>query len=169
MIKFYGKIAYDIQRRIHRKERFWVRILLLGAVPVVTAITIGYVISFVNNPFGAGDLYGIIGLPCLTIFLVVFLIYQLVTPWYKDFRATGVIVNVEIDLENIKSNRPDILIAVAETKRIIDYGDCYHIRYKRFKAPIICQKNLLKEGSLEDFERIFSDKIVRKSLTAANE
>ena len=54
--------------------------------------------------------------------------------------------------------------SINTVKKVIDFGDWYHIVFK-FPAKSIycvCQKNLLEEGTIEEFEAVFEGKIVRK-------
>ena len=46
--------------------------------------------------------------------------------------------------------------------KVIDYGDCYNILLNRIAIGCIIQKNLIVEGTIEEFEELFQDKIVRK-------
>lgn len=57
---------------------------------------------------------------------------------------------------NVKKN-------IADVKKIFDYGMCYLIKFKipRGRA-VFCQKDLIKEGTIENFEELFQEKIVRK-------
>ena len=49
-------------------------------------------------------------------------------------------------------------------KKIISKGDCYYIVFRRARArDCLLQKSLLRVGNIEDFERLFAEKIVRKS------
>lgn len=54
--------------------------------------------------------------------------------------------------------------SVEHVKKVIDFGDWYFISFHIFhKNPsFICQKDLIKEGTIEEFEELFKDKIVRK-------
>lgn len=49
-------------------------------------------------------------------------------------------------------------------KNIFDCGEWYHIifNYPAKSIYCVCQKNLLTEGSIEQFEKLFEGKIVRK-------
>ncbi|MFQ6749888.1 MAG: hypothetical protein ACLRFR_03525 [Clostridia bacterium] len=48
-------------------------------------------------------------------------------------------------------------------KQVIDMGEWYNIAFKYdSSAMITCQKNLIVEGTIEDFEKLFADKIIRK-------
>lgn len=52
---------------------------------------------------------------------------------------------------------------VNNIKVIVDYGDWYYIRFKfDITASVVCQKSLIVEGTIEDFEKLFADKIIRK-------
>ena len=49
-------------------------------------------------------------------------------------------------------------------KKIISKGDCYYIVFRRARArDCLLQKSLLWVGNIEDFERLFAEKIVQKS------
>ena len=39
--------------------------------------------------------------------------------------------------------------------------DCYYIIYGDMDNSIVCQKNLLVEGSIEEFEELFRGKIIK--------
>ena len=50
----------------------------------------------------------------------------------------------------------------AEVTKIIDAGDYYMIYFGKYiAANFTCQKNLLTEGTIEEFEAIFEGKIVK--------
>lgn len=62
------------------------------------------------------------------------------------------------------SDNVTVTKSVNEAKTVIDYGDFYIIKFAGFKTDekFICQKSLLAGGSLEEFEKLFADKIKRK-------
>mgnify|MGYP000185057685 CR=1 FL=1 len=50
-----------------------------------------------------------------------------------------------------------------EVRKILDYGECYLIKFKiPYGRAIFCQKDLIKGGTTEDFEKLFPNKIIRK-------
>ena len=53
---------------------------------------------------------------------------------------------------------------VSDVKEVRDYGEFYEIVFPfgKMSTNFICQKDLLVKGSLEKFEKIFKDKLVRK-------
>ena len=50
-------------------------------------------------------------------------------------------------------------------KKVYDYGDFYFISFYfgKISGNFICQKSLLTQGTIEDFEKLFEGKIVRKN------
>ena len=54
--------------------------------------------------------------------------------------------------------------SIDEVKKVIDMGEFYHILFyfPNQWANCICQKDLIVEGTIEEFEKLFEDKIVRK-------
>lgn len=50
---------------------------------------------------------------------------------------------------------------IENIKAVMDYGDFYKI-VRSLKANCIIQKDLIVEGTIEEFEELFHDKIVRK-------
>ena len=53
---------------------------------------------------------------------------------------------------------------IDDVKLVIDYGEWYYFifYYKKRDRRIVCQKDLLKNGLIQDFEKFFDSKIVRK-------
>lgn len=51
-----------------------------------------------------------------------------------------------------------------DVKKVVDYGEWYHMVFY-FPHKIVyyvCQKDLIREGTIEEFEELFKDKLVRK-------
>ena len=74
--------------------------------------------------------------------------------------------NITIDSENIVVESPiwpkPLQKPMKKIKKVLDAGDCYYIIYADINNCIVCQKNLIKEGTIEEFETLFEGKIVRK-------
>ena len=53
---------------------------------------------------------------------------------------------------------------IEDVKKIVDYGEFYYISYYFPEKWVncVCQKNLLVEGTIKEFEEFFEGKIVRK-------
>ena len=54
---------------------------------------------------------------------------------------------------------------VANVAMVLDMGEWYHLSWsRRFgSGHFVCQKSLLVKGTIEDFEKLFEGKIVRKN------
>ena len=75
-------------------------------------------------------------------------------------------LNIKIEIEN------DLIITylqghssiqeVADIKRILDKGEWYVIDFYIPHADIVCQKDLIVKGTIEEFEQLFADYIVRE-------
>ena len=55
---------------------------------------------------------------------------------------------------------------IADAAKVIDYGDFYYISFPfgKISNNFVCQKDLLTQGTLEEFEALFEGKIVKKSI-----
>ena len=53
---------------------------------------------------------------------------------------------------------------LCDVKRILDYGNFYVFifYFPNLDTRFICQKDLIEQGTIEEFEQLFEDKIVRK-------
>ncbi|MDE7405873.1 MAG: hypothetical protein K2M89_03245 [Clostridiales bacterium] len=71
---------------------------------------------------------------------------------------------------------PDIMLCTGKTfeharyyddvKKVIDCGEWYHMVFYMGQKnyDYICQKDLITEGTIEEFEEYFKDKLVRKLI-----
>lgn len=107
---------------------------------------------------------------CLFIILLVLSIFIFVSPpkarvlrfneWHSIVLDNDVICKTIYHGEQIVECR-----AIKKIKKVIDYGDCYYMIFDFFNDPSatwVCQKDLMVKGSVEEFERLFMGKIVRK-------
>ncbi|MDE6677106.1 MAG: hypothetical protein K2K12_05290 [Clostridia bacterium] len=102
-----------------------------------------------------------------TLCAIVVSIILLIVPISDKNDIKGHGVSIEIDETRVRCNRPHhalpfVEISINEVKRVLDYGECYYLIYTSINQAIICQKDLLKQGSLEEFEALFQGKIKRK-------
>ena len=53
---------------------------------------------------------------------------------------------------------------LSNIKKVLDYGEwyCFSFKYTYRNPTFVCQKDLLTEGTIEEFESLFKDKIVKK-------
>ena len=76
--------------------------------------------------------------------------------------------NIKIDSENIVVESPiwpkPLKKPMKKIKKVLDAGDCYYIIYGDINNCIVCQKNLIQEGTIEEFEALFQGKVVRQKV-----
>lgn len=81
---------------------------------------------------------------------------------YREYIATRITIDTEeIQIEARANCR---ICGIEEVEKILDYGSFFDIKiYSPTKIfNCICQKDLIVEGTIEKFEKLFEDKIVRK-------
>ena len=74
-------------------------------------------------------------------------------------------VKVSSDYIRIKTKNKNLTgcIPIDEVLEVIDMGTWYRFKYNtKINILAVCQKNLIVEGTLEEFEELFADKLVRK-------
>ena len=82
--------------------------------------------------------------------------------WLVDIRPTRIAIDPK---EILGEYRKGVAIrSINDVKKVIDMGEFYDIV---FYSPnqwtnCICQKDLIIEGTIEEFEEMFKDKIERK-------
>ena len=55
---------------------------------------------------------------------------------------------------------------ISDARRVVDHGEFYELVFPfgNYSDKFICQKSLLREGTLEAFEALFEGKLIRKAL-----
>lgn len=126
-----------------------------------------FILCFTIIPLpGTINLSRIFGTPIILIF---YLVVTLFWPFLLRFRVGKkftVPERVRIDTEGsilYECGRLLNVVSIKSVKKVVDYGEFYYIKlpFLHLTNEIICQKNLLTHGSIEEFEELFKDKIVR--------
>lgn len=75
-------------------------------------------------------------------------------------------VYVEGDYIYSVTHKEKYKFKIKSAKKVTDYGDFYFIAFSPFLPvpDIVCQKDLLSKGTLEEFELLFGERIVKKSV-----
>lgn len=155
MIVFSGAVSDEIQAKtMNRRNRSAFKICAVGMGSV---IIVGGVAYFLLD----GDMKEWLILSGLAIIVI---LLQLWNPRKKlPFRW---IYDITIDTEKIIVECPiwpkPLQKPIKKIKKVLDVGDCYYIIYADINNSIICQKDLLKEGTIQEFEELFSGKIVKE-------
>ena len=154
MIKFNGQINGECLKFVSKKQKAFYDVLAIIVVFII----------FVIPTVIFSILYG------LWLLFILFLspFFMFVFSRVDNDVSALLPINVEIsegviEMENAMGKR---MRPLDDIKKVIDYGDWYVIKFNNPKKDrfFICQKDLLVKGNLEDFERLFNGKIIRKTV-----
>ena len=157
MIEFYGDLS-DKNKRILLKFNMLTNMVAgLSTCIIFTAITI--IIAAVSN-------YWIIA--WLILLYIAVTILAIYSPYFQKEKTVQLIMPEKISISDetiyYSINNRLITKPISYVKKVIDYGDHYLIKFSFPKLDgYLCQKNLLKSGSLTEFEDLFSDRLVKQS------
>lgn len=161
-IEFDGMITGKAKKFYDRKEA-------LSWVCLTACIWIGScIIMLIAFPlmFGRSTDFDLRGcLICMVICLIIFCTLALLAVFFKKYNLK----KISFDSRNlyIFKGKRNFTVPVSGIKQIEDYGEFYQIKlyvasYVGSDLNIfICQKDLLAKGTLEEFEKMFKNKIVR--------
>lgn len=152
MIKFGGELSTKCRLYAINRDR---RLLLYAMIILMTPLVVLNIIMALNiNIF-------------LLLFVPVFLIVIIASYLYKPKVQKSMLCHIEINEEIITMEVDEKYSErkIWDVKRIIDYGELYVIEFY-FPGVLytVCQKNLIVEGTLDEFEHFFDVKIIKKNL-----
>lgn len=155
MIVFSGVVSDEIQAKtLKRRERHSFQ---LFAVCSIILIIISGILWFLLN-WDITEWIVLTGLLIVVILLLKLSCRQKVSfHWEYHIIIDETAIKVMSPLWSKPFYKP-----LNKIKKVLDEGDCYYIIYSDINNCIICQKNLIIEGSLQDFEKLFENKISRK-------
>lgn len=163
MIEFKGKLAYQtVAWQLKWTEKYAGASLLIAGIIIVVDVfaLIGAAFNLLEWSAFFSYFPFVIGTIILSIIII---IYEFKVAHKGENFAT----DVKIDGGMIYCERGyhfESYVAISEVKRVKENRSrtCYFIIYKNFACSIICQKNLLIEGTMEEFEELFIDKMPLK-------
>ena len=156
MVEFFGKLDADCRRAIAKRVS-----LTDGSAFLVATIVLGGSSLY----FGIVDGKWIEPL-VLTAILLIVTTYAFI-PHVREFpfdtSVRTIVDNEKISRSVLGNHNKFISKPLKKIKKVVDMGDWYLIVFRNFfKYPWACQKNLIVQGSLEEFKAIFQDKLKRK-------
>ena len=163
MIKFNGQISGAAEKHMWKRERRMGVIVTLSSAVIILPFII-------MIAFALGDSFGIDPWFVIAMYASVCLIIPLIAliPKSKKERAKFNTCCVFTDEEYIVAvigNGEESFKLISDAKVLNDYGEFYQIEFPLSKGvndSFICQKDLLAEGTLEEFESLFEGKLVKK-------
>lgn len=88
-------------------------------------------------------------------------------------KSYGLIMPTQIIIENIEDGDAamtsrgkefEVFAYASAVKEVMDFGEWYYITFEFAyrNQRFVCQKDLITQGTIEEFETLFADKIIRK-------
>ena len=157
MVCFSGEISKEIQKKMIRIKTRFAGLMILPFILAFGALF--FIFGLWEN-----EKYRSVGI--ILVLGAVLCIYALIAPvtnarlrvrWSGTVRVNENTVSYTPADSELSLEKP-----IGKIKRVLDYGDFYCVIFSDIGNAFLCQKDLLAEGSLEEFERIFSEKIIRK-------
>ncbi len=165
MIRFCGKIKNQIQIKILNLYSKQATIMFVVLGVILETLGISVAIGFnEKNMLLEFFIFGLI----IIVFIVIFILTNRKTKikieWDFDIIIENemITINCRHQINGVIATKP-----IKKIKKVVDFGEYYYLYVCRWDASngIICQKDLLIEGSLEEFEKLFEGKIQRKEIT----
>lgn len=154
MIKFSGELSEKTKKwRINQEQR-GVRLVIFVVCILFSIPTI--IVALLVDP---------VNFIWLIAWWLIFLILGFAPIKGKSL---GLVLPFEVtiihDIIDSKGEKFDSYRNLDDVKKVIDFGEWYQvIFYFPYKdLRFVCQKDLIKEGTIEEFENLFEGKIVRK-------
>lgn len=155
MIEFKGcitgnaaKYFWKASKSILRNVFLWVIFILFPVALIITMMTVDFKIMVAYALLSAS------------------MLIMLEIPRGEKDKESWLPKRIFADEEYIvcKSEKYEEYKLIEDASRLIDYGDFYYIVFPfgKISDKFICQKGLLTQGTLEEFESLFEGKIERK-------
>ena len=158
MIVFDGELTGKCKKFVLRKFSN-----LAGLICIITFSLVSFLVFGIAKTFGMSIIWIYIA------FAVVATLLTFLLPPYKQDQKTFMPQKVYVDLKDemlvCKCEQKEQIHSIDSVYRVIDYGEWYHFKFNFGERDrfFVCQKNLLTEGSIEEFEALFEDVLIRKA------
>ena len=149
MIKFEGEVSKNVEKFMFRK---YTHAMLLAATVAVVLLGIPITIFAIT-----------VDLKFL-LFLLIFLVpYVLAFLPIDQEKPTKAFVDLEEETVVVEGNKFEKFRMISDVSKVEDWGEFYYIVFPSPKkdTSFIFQKDLITQGTIEEFESIFEGKIVR--------
>ncbi len=160
MIIFSGKIENDIQSKVITKRGQFLGILgiIVAGVGFISCLIVWLIEKNLNSEL----------IKILIFSSVCVLIYGIICIPTSRRRLKFVwdyYIKFENEIITVVSNHQNGVTQsynISRVKKVVDYGRYYYLFLHRLDSSngITCQKNLLIDGTIEEFEELFKGKII---------
>lgn len=152
-IVFEGKLTTQSMQRLDKHQALTVTKII--ALILTVTFVCGIVLLYIDSIEGYWSFISFsVGLIASTILAIIVMF----TPHYP--------LRVEIKEDNIHVESADGKVYFTantnDVKKVYDYPECYLVTFRHKYSPVLCQKDIVNCGTLEDFEEAFKGLVVRK-------
>jgi hypothetical protein len=156
MIEFRGELSLESKSYVQKES---------SKLAVLSCLIVTIVVGIILIVVGALWEWMVVGFIIVPVFMTVgAAIPKLNTPIkVLDLYLPQKLI-IEGETMSIEGKKLSETRLITEVKKVVDMGECYYIKFNRLPLTpyFIFQKNLIVEGSLEYFEKLFESKIERK-------
>lgn len=163
MIRFSGKIAKEIQANvIYKRDVFLGILMFIGAfVGLLVTIIVWLVEGSLNGEIIKIFVFAGINVLLACILVIPFAKNKLRFKWDFEIIFENGIITVIFNHQNGVIQK----YSVSKVKKVVNYDQYYYLYFYKWDASngIVCQKDLIADGTIEEFEELFREKIVCKN------
>ena len=154
MIEFKGYLTGDAKKYFFKRGIKYLQNIFLGSACLFLPAIVMFAIKI--------KMWSIL-IGCLVMILIIIALPCLLPKLDKD-KSLPKRILIQDDIVLCVSDEATESRYIAEVKEVRDYGEYYDLVFPLGKPSpnFVCQKNLLTQGSLEEFEALFEGKIVKK-------
>lgn len=162
MVEFIGKIDNDIQAKIITKRSQFLGVI--GIIIAIILLVIGLIIWLVEKKLDSELIrFMIFSIACVVLYGAICIPTSRKRLRFElDYNikfGDGTITQISNHQNGVSRN-----YKISKVKKVVDYGKFYYLYLYRLDPSygIVCQKDLLIDGRIEEFEKLFEGKIKRK-------
>lgn len=154
MIEFNGYLTGTSQKFFCKQiVKLQQKIILFTLIPIFIILMIVFYLMF-----DVIALYPEVIISEIILSALALLLPNIQTKKEKE-KITPQKVYIENDMIVSKSNAAVDTRFMKDVKEVRDYGEFYYFVFKAYSYRFVCQKDLLTQGTIEEFENLFAGKI----------
>jgi len=152
MIKFQGELSQECKKWFLKRE-FKAYLIVTCILSLIFAV-INIIIALLWDLIAL--LFLILPIYCIVVLGAIFRKYVI--------KRVPSVITIDDGYIEGKNEQEEAYSNLDYVKRIIDFGAwyCFEFYFPHKIRWFICQKDLLVEGTIEEFEQLFEGKIIRK-------
>lgn len=156
MIEFKGYLTGKSQKFFcNQIVKFQQKLIILTLIPGFVVLTIVFYVVF-----DVIALYPEVIISEIILLALALLLPKIQTKKEKEKeKITPQKVFIDNDMIISESNAAVDTRFMKDVKEVRDYGEFYYFVFKAYSYRFVCQKDLLTQGSTDEFETMFAEKI----------